>query len=104
MLRHLSKSDLPLDAGDVLRELKLQNICYAGANSRQKMAYVLLREISGAGSPPLPVLYVNTKPVLKVKGPDRQTIVDETIKALKIHEFPPDEVPWVYDNTTTEMK
>ena len=49
MLRHLSESDLPLDAGEVLRQLKLQNICYAGANSRQKMAYVLLREISGAG-------------------------------------------------------
>lgn len=49
ILRHLTAADLPLDPGKVLSELKRLNILYAGANSRQKMAYVLLRSITPAG-------------------------------------------------------
>ena len=49
MLRHLTAADLPINPGKVLSELKRLSIVYAGANSRQKMAYVLLRNITPAG-------------------------------------------------------
>ena len=49
ILRHLTATDLPIDPGKVLSELNRLDILYAGANSRQKMAYVLLRNITPAG-------------------------------------------------------
>lgn len=72
------------------------SICYAGANSKQQMAYVLLRNMTTVGK--LPVLYVNAEPVLKVTGPERDELAKETLSAVKTKSLGIHCVPWAYQH------
>ena len=94
ILRHLAATDLPLDAGAVLRTLRSKNILHAGASSRQHLAYVLLRNMTPIGG--LAVLYVQREPALRVKGPTREMLVNEALQVFETHIFGIDCVPCAY--------
>ena len=94
MLRHLADTDLPLNGGQVLKMLQDRSICYAGANSKQQMAYVLLRNMTTVGE--LPVLYVQVEPVFKVTGPNRDELAKETLRTARAKSFGVHRVPYAY--------
>ena len=99
ILGHLAATDLPLNAGEVLRKLQSENILFAGASSRQQLAYILLRNMTPAGG--LPVLYVQSEPVLRVTGPTREMLAVEARKVSATHVFDVEVVPCAYKLEST---
>jgi hypothetical protein len=77
--------------------LKAGAICYAGANSIQQLAYVLLRNMTTVGV--LPVLYVNAEPVFTVTGPDRKELA-QTLSVLQTKSFGKHCIPFAYQQSS----
>ena len=102
ILKHLANTDLPLNAGEVLKRLEDNDICYAGASSRQQLAYVLLRNITTVGI--LPVLYVKDEPVLTVTGPNRDELGKHCLSVATSKSFGKHCVPFAYQHNSDLKK
>lgn len=91
ILGHLSTTDLPLLARQVLKELDERGIVHSHESSRQQKTLLLLKHMAEGMTTPSP-----PAPVRTVKAPGREELATMAREIVRTHTFGEHCVPYVY--------